>query len=153
SRTTAPSTRFKTLLRRGQQAPKPPNRPEEVHSNGRFVEARHAADFSRRPSLKMTQHEDHALPFRQLRKGGRQLLASLFGEDVVFRAWATGRHVLGQVTFLSVSIEDGWCDPSLPTAPGLQPVQAPVDQDAREPHLKGQFLAKRPDRSEEHTSE
>jgi hypothetical protein len=69
-----------------------------MHADGRLVQARHGTDFSRRATVKVTQHEHHPLAFRQVRNRPHQLLPPLFRQQQIFRARPPRRQVVGRVS-------------------------------------------------------
>ncbi len=126
-----------------EQRPQPSNRPEQVHTNRRFVEPRHGAHFSRRLAIKVAQHKNLSLPVWQLRQRGRQLLATFAEQHLILRARTARRQVFCRITLHAHRVGRWGRHPALPSPPRLQPVEASVDQDARKPDLEGQVFTER----------
>ena len=92
----------------------------------------------------MTQHKHQPLPIGQLAHGRLQPATTLVLQHLVLGARPAGRQVLRRIPFHAIRIDRGPRNPSFPPAPGLQPIETPVNEDPREPYLKGEILAERP---------
>src|SRR5262245_8001826 len=141
------TSRMAVFLRRrnsscrcSKQTSQPADCAEQVNAHRRFVQARSLTDLPRRLAFEVAQHEHEPLPLRKRGQSRKQLPASLARKHVLFRPRRARRQVVGRVALGACGIENRRGNPTLTPPSCLQPVQAPIDQDAREPNLKGQFL-------------
>ena len=89
----------------------------------------------------MTQHKHQPLPIGQFAHGGLQPAPPFVLQHLIFGARGAGRQMLGRVPFHAVRINRRPGNPPLPPTPGLEAIQAPVNQDSCEPDLKWEVLA------------
>lgn len=91
----------------------------------------------------MTQHKNQTLAIRQFAHRFLQPAAPFVLKHLILGTWPARGQVFGRVALDALRIHGRPGDPPFPAASGLQPVQAPVNQNSREPDLKRQFLAER----------
>src|SRR5689334_11829179 len=116
-----------------------------MHSDGRFVQTGQPAYLTRRTSFQLTQHEQQDAPPGQLSQRRMQSPAPFLPEHVLLGAWAPRRQEFRRIVLDSRRVDGRRGNPLLPTLPLLDPIQASINQDAREPDLKWELLAKRPE--------
>ena len=92
----------------------------------------------------MTQHKHQSLPIGQLTHGRLQPAATLVLQHLVFGAWASGRQVLSRIPFHAIRIDRRPRNPSFASPTGLEPIETAINQNPREPYLKGEVFAERP---------
>src|SRR2546430_1504819 len=119
-----------------QECSQLPNRAEQMHAYGRFVQTRERADLARRVPLDVAQDEHRALPFRQPSERGGNRPAAFARQERLFGRWSGGGYTLRQIAVRRPRVAER-LHPALGARPRLYPIQAPIDQDAREPAVEG----------------
>ena len=91
----------------------------------------------------MTQHKHQALPIGQFTHGFLQPAPAFVLQHLIFRARTPRWEVLRRIPLDTIRINRRPRDPPFTPPASFQPVKAAINQDAREPDLKGQILAER----------
>jgi hypothetical protein len=119
-----------------------PDSAEEMNPHRRFVQAGHFGNVPRGMIRVLTQHEYQPLAAREAPDCRDNLLAPLTSDQKIFRRSIAGAcRPVDRVPIATagVGIRE---HPTGSAHSGFLPIEAAVDQDAREPDLKGQVSLK-----------